>query len=226
MKSKALLGVIIISGLLICLWNVPAFSLFPSEDVPGNLPPAVGEGDGDSVTPHLDDTTHVEAQAEGQGDFVRETVHVRIEYIDTDGDSIPDMERMTQTGNRTIKTEDGQEITIPIDTVQVQQTGRFPYGSGLFEIVETINRSHDGETPDVYQVSYNTQVDSTGHVRAMEILIRSVGENGEERWMLVTRSNITYDGLGRLKEYDETQEQITEEEAQEWLRNHPEVTIL
>jgi len=229
MKSKVLLGVIIISGLVICFWNIPAFAqqFAPGAGAPGNLPPAVGGGDEDRATPQFGQgqQRHVDAQAEEQGDFVRQSVHVRMEYIDTDGDGIPDMERMTQTGNRTIRTEDGQEITNPIDTVQIQQTGRFPYGSGLFEITETISRSHDGETPDVFQVSYNTQIDNTGHVRAMEILVRSVGQDGNERWVVIRRSNITYDGLGRVSEYDETQEEITAAEAQNWLNTHPGATI-
>lgn len=231
MKSKVLIwGTVLISGVLICLLNHSVFAQGQG-GLPGGVGrnvgnPPVWNGGWDRAAPQFgQDARHVDAQAEAQGDFVRQTVHVVIEYIDTDGDGVIDMERMTQTGNRTIRTEDGQEITNPIDTVQIQHTGRYPYGSGIFEVTETISRSHDGETPDVFQVSYNTQVDNTGHVRAMEILIRSVGEDGNERWVLVRRTNITYDGVGRVSEYDETQEEITAAEAQNWLNTHNEVTI-
>lgn len=229
MKSKRLiLGILIVIGLVLCLTDVYAqvyssrfYNPTGTTISPNRIRyPQRQEVNQPPLETQQDRGANVTTQAEGSGAFVRSRVRVRMEYIDLDGDGIPDRERMTRRGNETIRTEDGQTITRPVDDVQTQDCGRYPYGSGLFENVYTESRNNEPEQPDVFQWSRTTRVDGTGKTRAMEILVRSVGRDGTVRWVLIRRTNITYDGLGRVEEYDETTEEITEAEARNWLRRN------
>lgn len=235
MKSKVLLEVIVISGLVICFWNIPAFGqpfTPPGVDAPGNLhlPVGGGDGDGERATPQLGQgqQRHVDAQPEAGRALVARTVHVVLDYLDWDGDGVIDEDRITTTGTQTIRGENGETITVDINQIQRNIYGDLPYGGNLYRVTITIDRGGNDVT---FQGVLHTY-DNSGDERGMDIAIYNQ-DNPQESY-LITRHAVTYeddtnpDAPHRLRSYDETTRQLNgleefENILREWLP--PEIPV-